>query len=434
MKTIGKFILLFLEARKRYGFYIWYFIIIIVALIGSLSFFFRNEGIYHLYFSAFLLGMATAFAEIISTFSDEPLKALQTPHAVLYHLMNGLIAVFALYVLIISGVKHTTSLDRMQIVFAAGLGSMLIMRSKLFNIKIGNEDISFGPEQVIKVFFRYMQTAIDRVRARSRIDFVKLRMHNIDFDKVHEYSLSMLLAAPLTLDEKSKKDCEEGILNLKDSSKDKQLKSYELGFILLNRMGEDFLNTLFEKPETSWLMGAPLPPKPDNSVMEGFLELFSVGEEIPYMTYGASMSGEIFRKGMGWSDIEETRFYEMVKPRKCVLNGYRLVFNKPVADNPEQGKANIVKDDNGTVEGVLYDIPKISMDFLDLSAGGYVRKQAPVLVDKKQIEAQIFVAETTREGLRPKREYIEEILEGARQHELSSDYQQQIEAFKATAL
>jgi len=36
--------------------------------------------------------MATAFAEIISKFTDEPIKALSAPQAVLYHVLNGLVS------------------------------------------------------------------------------------------------------------------------------------------------------------------------------------------------------------------------------------------------------------------------------------------------------------------------------------------------------
>jgi hypothetical protein len=425
---------LFLQARKKYGFYLWYFIILILAAIGILTTI-SDETIHHLYFCVFLLGILTAFAEIISTFSDEPLKALQTPHALIYHLANGLIAVLGLYVLEVSKFPHGTPLNRVNMVLAAGFGSMIIIRSKLLNIKIGSENVSLGPEQVVKVFFRFMETAIDRVRARSRIDFVKGLMRDIDFDMVQEYSLSMLLAAPLTLDEKARKDCVDGILELKNNSiKDKQLKSYHLGFLLLNQMGEDFLNTLFEKPETSWLIRAPIPERRDNTILERFVKLFSSGDEIPYVVYGASMSREVFRQRMGWSDVEETYFSELVRPQKCLLKGYRLVFNKPIADAPGHGEANIEQDENETVEGVLYAIPKISIDFLDRSAGGYIRKQVSVFVNGSQIEAQIFVAETTQDGLTPSKEYMESILNGAKQHDLSLEYQRNLEKYKALTI
>src|SRR5215831_8968692 len=122
---------------QRLGFYTWYFMVVLFALTGSLLT--QNA----LYFYAFVLGTVTAFAEIIGKFSDEPIKSLRTPHALFYHLLNGAIAAFALKVLFIYEVPHETGLDQLKVVLAAGLGSMLVMRSKLFNIKVGGEDISF---------------------------------------------------------------------------------------------------------------------------------------------------------------------------------------------------------------------------------------------------------------------------------------------------
>jgi len=104
------------------------------------------------YFVAFMLGMATAFAEIIGKFRDEPLKAFRTPQALAYHTLNGLISVFALYILKISSVPLTTDMDKLKAILIAGLGSMLIMRSRLFNVKIGEEEMAFGPDQIIKIW------------------------------------------------------------------------------------------------------------------------------------------------------------------------------------------------------------------------------------------------------------------------------------------
>ena len=160
-------------AFQKWGFYTWYFIVVLLALAGSLL---SREK---LYFYAFLLGACTAFAEIIGKFSDEPIKSLRTPHALFYHLLNGAIAVFALKVLFVYGVAHETELEQLKVVVAAGLGSMLIMRSKLFNIKVGGEDISFGPEQIIKVFFQFMEAAIDRSPSavQSRFREIKATGH-----------------------------------------------------------------------------------------------------------------------------------------------------------------------------------------------------------------------------------------------------------------
>ena len=97
------------------------------------------------YFWVFALGMCTAFAEIIGKFRDEPLQSVRTGHAILYHIFNGVIAMFALLVLEIFAGPPNDAGQHLRNVLTAGLGAMLIMRSKLFNIKMGGEEVSFRP-------------------------------------------------------------------------------------------------------------------------------------------------------------------------------------------------------------------------------------------------------------------------------------------------
>ena len=230
---------------ERMGFYVWY--LGVIALGGVIAFGFDAT----LYFYTFLLGVATAFAEVISKFSDEPLKSLKTPHALIYHLMNGLVAVFALRVLFVFlGTPAPSDLQtQMKYVLSAGLGSMVLMRSKLFNIKIDDQDVSFGPEQIVKIYFNFMEAAIDRVRAKSRIDFVRERMRNICFDAVYDYAITML-QAPQAWDKDRRAKARKDLEAVKRTQKISQLKSYDLGFILLNNMGENFLTELFIVKDT----------------------------------------------------------------------------------------------------------------------------------------------------------------------------------------
>src|SRR5205085_12136998 len=155
--------------HEKLNFYIWYFVAILIVLIWALKTTALNPDpkldVDHLlYFYAFMLGMTTAFAEIIGKFSDEPIKSLRTPHALFYHLLNGAISAFALFVLKTFGTEPpANSQDKLKLVLIAGLGAMFVMRSKLFNLKIGGQDVALGPEQLINVFFNFMEDAIDRV-------------------------------------------------------------------------------------------------------------------------------------------------------------------------------------------------------------------------------------------------------------------------------
>ncbi len=407
---------------NRFGTYAWYFIVLVVVFVAAVV----SQNL--LYFYAFLLGVVTAFAEIIGKFSDDPIKALGTNQALFYHLLNGVIAALALKVIFLYGVASSTPLDQLKIVLVAGLGSMLVMRSKLFDLKVGGQDVAFGPDQIIKVFFRFMEQAIDRVRARSRIELVKKTMDNIDFVKVYEYSLTMLGSVHL-LSVTEKQELRTEIEKIRDEEpEESQLKSYRLGFLLLHKMGEDFVSEIFENPPIDWQARAPI----EVAKEEGFLSRipFWTPKEavVHYFAYGASMSTQIMSKRLGWPD-SESRFLDAVTPKKCVLKDYHLVFNKPAREDPlKQGFANIMPEQNGTVEGVLYRLPKAALGFLDKYEGGYRLVTVTVMVNGKQVRSQAYVAQSPVDGLKPRKEYLDVIHNAAREHNLSEDYIQTLES------
>jgi gamma-glutamylcyclotransferase len=408
-------------------FYSWYVLVLIVAFLLA------DEIGSRLYFYTFLLGMVTAFAEIIGKFKDEPLKALQTYHAIFYHVFNGLVAVFALNVFILNGGAIATELDQLKAVLIAGLGSMLLMRSKFFDIKVKDEDVSFGPDQIIKVFLTFMEGAIDRVRAQSRVDFVKARLANIDFDRVTPYTETMLDSAQ-TLEDNDRKDIAARINDLRNwTVMDTQLKSYRLGFLLLNRMGEDYVSKLFDKPPTEWLIKAPVAQQPEGLMT--FIPPFIAPKPdvVFYFAYGASMCTAQFRERLGWSDPESAAFLQTTKPCKGTVSGYRVAFNKPVhIGNRVYGRANLVKDPAGTAEGVIYQLAKTAAEFLTKSEHGYRRQTVMVTLDGKQVEAQTFVGDTMVDGLHPTDDYMDAVLGGAREHGLSPEYIARLEQVVST--
>ncbi|HEV2800576.1 MAG TPA: gamma-glutamylcyclotransferase [Pyrinomonadaceae bacterium] len=442
--------------RDKLDFYIWYLISILLVL--GWAFQTDNPETQHmLYFYAFMLGMLTAFAEIIGKFSDEPIKSLSTWHALFYHLLNGAISAFALFMLKTYGTLPTSNQEKLELVILAGLGSMLVMRSKLLNLKIGGQDVALGPEQIINVFFRFMESEIDRIRAQTRIDFVRERLYNVDFDKVRDYSVTMLRAAQ-ALDTQEK--CKEAIKMLDtEQFGDKQMKSYALGFLLLNKMGENFVDKLFDKDQSKrpmeWRLSAPLEVKEVKEEaapgLLGKLAAFGKGagkeaeanpgtEEVYYMAYGTSMCSRSLRARLNWS-LEETEFAKKTDPKVCLLKSHRLVFNKP--DNPDEtdpahvcGLANIEPTADGAaeVEGVLYKLPRAAIEFLDHTETGYRRKTVDVQAGGQTFKAEVYQAEITRPNLSPELRELQTTLDGAREHHLSAPYIERLEALKATAV
>ena len=396
-----------LTVNHRYGIYLCYAIgLIIVWSITK-----GNE----LYFYALVVGLVAAYVEIIGKFPDEPTKALGTRVACVYLFTNGLMAAFSVKLILLNDLlPNKSESDQLTLVLAAGLGSMLVMRSKFFNIKVGGEDISVGPEQIIKVFFQYMERAIDRVRATSRVDFIKAVMNNINFEDIYDYTVTMLHASQV-LPVNVKTELEGQIKNLRDEEPDDpQLKSYQLGFLLLNRMGEDFVSQLFGSPRPSWFIRAPQRQFP-------FMRT-----SIKYFAYGTSMVTDTLVKRFQLPDTLAKPILNE-EPKPASLNKYRLVFNKPSAHAPfAEGLASIEPDQDEVVEGVVYRLPKDVVEYLNKFDKGYKKIRIDVTIAGKQSEAYTFVADTRRNGLKPSQAHLDSIIKAAEAHHLGQEYIEQL--------
>jgi hypothetical protein len=305
---------------------------------------------------------------------------------------------------------------------------MLLMRSKFFNIRVGDEDVSFGPEQFVKVFLGFMEKAIDRVRAQARIDFIQARMKDIDCDKIQYYCITMLEAAQLLED-----TAREGLKNkiqqiCARTTEDKQLRAYELGFALSNTMGEGFVARIFSNVPAEYRSAAAggdggiamVQPKPSTQPAVGSGELY-------YFAYGRDMCTQVLQKRLGWSREAAEQQWRQAKPTQAILKGYRIAFSKPDSDNPEAGLATLESDPTQAVEGVLYRLPASVADQLDTRNDGYQRITVLPQQGAQTLQAEAYVAIQPQPMLKPIDEYVVALLAGAREHGLSSDYVQRLE-------
>jgi hypothetical protein len=376
-------------------------------------------AIYPLCYGAFLLGAMTASGEIIAKFRDDPLKAFRTTQAALYHGVNGAISAVALGVLSLYQVPMDTPLDQVKAVITAGLGAALLLRSKLFTIRIGNEDVAFGPDQLVKVFFRFMEQAIDRVRAQARIDFVRSVMNNVDPEKVRTYSSAMTECIQTTAGndrQELQRQIEEVCL---DGSTEKQVRAYRLGFLLLNQLGENVVARIFSDPPPEWRIRAPLQD-------EGGLlaRLFTQSDgTVPYFAYSQNMSRQQMLQRLGWHEEDASRVHDKLAPKAAVLPGYRLVFADPRTITASRGAlATIVPDSRSTVEGVVYRLPLTALRFLDTPYDpGYRRITVTVEAAGERLEAQTYIGESTRVG-KPTRPYVDTMIAGAIENGVSRGY------------
>jgi hypothetical protein len=368
--------------------------------------------------------MSTAFAEIIGKFRDEPLQSVRTGFAILYHIFNGVVAIFALFVLEILAGPSSDAGQHLRNILAAGLGAMLIMRSKLFNIKMGGEDVSFGPEYIVKIFLSYMEGEIDRIRSAERFDLVNRQVSVLHHDRFHELGEYVIgaMRATSTRSSQQRVTFEATLEHIRSAEgpEDARRKCCDICFELLDAMGEDFLlQVIHNAPPTI----RNVAPSSGPSVLQRIAVAANpfvapAREDLQYyMAYGAGMSGVRLRERLKWS---EEKYSRIPAVKRCELDKYRLVFNKPDAEGT--GRANLVPDENEKVEGVLYTLSKEQMHFLDTQMPQCVRRTMRVRTDGKFVDAEVYLALHTNESLRPNANAVHDMINGAEERKLSPKY------------
>lgn len=124
-----------------------------------------------------------------------------------------------------------------------------------------------------------------------------------------------------------------------------------------------------------------------------------------YFAYGSNMSQKRLRE-LG------------IKPKRSFvaeLRNHKLDFNKLGSDG--SGKANVERDGNSKVLGIVFEISASDLAELDryegVAGGHYQRKKVRVESEEGRHEAITYVALRKAEGLRPNAEYVRKIIEGA---------------------
>ena len=120
---------------------------------------------------------------------------------------------------------------------------------------------------------------------------------------------------------------------------------------------------------------------------------------------------------------------------RAALQGYRLDFPRRSYRPRGRGVAGVVPDAGGSDRGVVYDISDDDLARLDRAEGvpkSYVRRR--VTVEPRgggTLEVWTYFANPEPGApFRPSREYLDVILEGAREHGLDADYIAALEAIE----
>ena len=134
------------------------------------------------------------------------------------------------------------------------------------------------------------------------MDFIGVTMHNIDCDKVSAHCIAMLEANQM-LEAPAREALEKEITKVCSATdQDKQIRSYRLGFVILDAMGERFVEKLFSNPRPEFLIKAPTVETSQAAAatpnLLGFKNIFGTKqpEYFWHFAYGTSMSQARFTR------------------------------------------------------------------------------------------------------------------------------------------
>jgi hypothetical protein len=199
-----------------------------------------------------LLGAGVALGELVSRFRDEPTRAVFTLPAFVYMSVNGLAAVAALAISQALGWSARMPGEdggagvHWLPVLTAGLGAMALLRSAIFTVRTGEQDVSVGPSTFLDAVLDAADRAVDRLRGQDRAWAVARAVEGIDAG-AYPTALAVLPSYCLALSQSLKEEEQEAFLKRASSlagqaRASQHIKLLNLGLLIMTYFGEGVLN------------------------------------------------------------------------------------------------------------------------------------------------------------------------------------------------
>ncbi len=199
------------------------------------------------YALALLFGLAVGAAELVARYRDRPIAAICSSPAAIYIAVNGAAALSAFWLIYTRRLTITIGIfapdhPALNALLVGGFGAMAVFRTALFNVKVGDTTVGVGPAAMLQVILRAADRETDRLRAGPRAARVSEIMRGVVYARARD-TLPLhcfALMQNLTLEEQNNLEQSLAVLDKKTSMGD-QAKSYSLGLLLMNMVGEDVL-------------------------------------------------------------------------------------------------------------------------------------------------------------------------------------------------
>ncbi len=126
-------------------------------------------------------------------------------------------------------------------VLVCGAAAMLVLRSAVANVRLGERDVSVGLGAIIESLLATFDRVIDRNQATTRSETVRSLMQHVSFEKAYDalpaHCLYLMVNAPP--DDATR--LSSNVAQIFGSNYTDQVKAYNLGVVLLDFAGEQVL-------------------------------------------------------------------------------------------------------------------------------------------------------------------------------------------------
>lgn len=197
------------------------------------------------------IGGAVALGELVSLYRDAPAKAVLTRPGGIYILLNTLASVAALALVRVFGWHFRiggggTEAQRWADVLVAGVGSMAVLRSSLFTVKVGDQSVAAGPGGFLQILLDAADRAVDRQRGADRASVVTRIMVGVRFDRAQVALPTFCIALMQNLSSADQVELRRNCDALAASPMPDAAKALSLGLLLLNVAGEGVLQAAID--------------------------------------------------------------------------------------------------------------------------------------------------------------------------------------------
>lgn len=189
------------------------------------------------------IGVFVGATELISRYRDAPFKPLISLPGIFYLAINGLAAWLAYYLIVVLKIEFD---HKIFSIMTAGLTAMAFFRSGVFTARLGDKDVSIGPNIILEVFLNALDRTYDRQRAAPRSRIVAQLMADLTFDESRHALPAMCFNLMQNVGDVEQTAIRAQVDQLATLEMSDEAKTLNLGLALFDVVGEETLKAAVE--------------------------------------------------------------------------------------------------------------------------------------------------------------------------------------------